>query len=431
MRIEPYSPSMAREITELFYKCVDTINPSVYSAKQKAAWVAGNSANNSDPCAGIEYDYWAERLHKKRPFVVLVEDRIAGFMELEKDGHIDCAYTHPDFQQQGVASALFEHVLCIAKTQNIRRLYVEASLIAKPFFEHRGFKVLRRNQIQRHGVVLTNFSMEKHLSNGNPKQLKINVVDAFTEQQFKGNSAAVIITDSWLSEALMQSIATENNLSETAYLVKNKDGSYAIRWFSPITEIAFCGHATLASASVIFRDNPEQHELIFSADAVGKMTINRAEDGYIQMDFPNRKPTIAEQIPSELIEGLSIKPAKVLLNEQAYFAVYENENDVLNVTQEKEALKKLAPHDVVVTAPGSKYDFVSRYFWPANGGDEDPVTGSIHTGLAPYWSEQLGKAELLALQASKRSGILLCRVTQDRVFISGKAVHYLEGHINI
>jgi PhzF family phenazine biosynthesis protein len=289
----------------------------------------------------------------------------------------------------------------------------------------------KRNQINRQGVVLTNCSMEKHLNTSDSKQLKINVVDAFTEQRFKGNSAAVIITDTWLSDELMQSIATENNLSETAYLVQDKDGSYAIRWFSPITEIAFCGHATLASASVIFNDNPEQQKLIFSANAVGKMTITQAEDGYIQMDFPNRKPSVTARIPEELIEGLSIKPSKVLLNEQAYFAVYENESDVLTVTQEKAILKKLAPHDVVVTAPGSEYDFVSRYFWPANGGDEDPVTGSIHTGLAPYWSEQLGKKELLALQASKRSGVLLCRVTEDRVFVSGKAVHYLEGLITI
>lgn len=418
---------MASEIAELFFQAVNHIPPSLYSAEQKAAW----TAVNSNDLGRINYDYWATRLGTTKPFVALIEDRIAGFMELDADGHIDCAYTHPDFQKRGVASALFEHLLLAAQAQNIARLYTEASLVAKPFFEHLGFATLRQNQIHKNGVVLTNFSMEKHLSNSNTKQLRISVVDAFTEQRFKGNSAAVIITDEWLSEELMQAIATENNLSETAYLVKDGDVNYAIRWFSPITEIAFCGHATLASASVIFNAHPEQQQLVFSAKAVGKMIIARAEDGYIQMDFPNRKPSTVAQIPTELLNGLSIKPSKVLLNEQAYFAVYDNEEDVLNVKQEQEQLKKLAPHDVVVTAPASQYDFVSRYFWPANGGDEDPVTGSIHTGLAPYWSEQLDKTELLALQASKRSGVLSCRVTEDRVYISGKTVHYLEGYITI
>ena len=262
-------------------------------------------------------------------------------------------------------------------------------------------------------------------------KLRINIVDAFAKERFKGNSAAVIITEKWLSEELMQSIATENNLSETAYLVKAVDESYAIRWFSPIAEIDFCGHATLASASVIFSDNPEITEIIFSAEAVGKMIVTKTDVGHIQMNFPNRKPTIPESVPAELLKGLSIKPSKVLLNGQAYFAVYENESDVRNVVQNKEQLAQLAPYDVVVTAPGKEYDFVSRYFWPANGGDEDPVTGSIHTGLAPYWSEQLGKIQLLAYQASKRGGVLFCRVTKDRVYISGKAVHYLEGFINI
>lgn len=262
-------------------------------------------------------------------------------------------------------------------------------------------------------------------------KLKINIVDAFTEVRFKGNSAAVIITDEWLSADLMQSIATENNLSETAYLIKTDHDFYQIRWFSPITEIDFCGHATLASAFVIFSDNTELGSISISAKAVGKMIITKKDDGYIQMDFPNRKPSFVENVPPELLQGLSIEPSKVLRNNQAYFAVYEKEEDVLNVKQDKTHLKKLAPYDVVVTAKSNKYDFISRYFWPANGGDEDPVTGSIHTGLAPYWSEQLGNSELLAYQASKRGGILACRIDGERVFISGQAVHYLEGVINI
>ena len=262
-------------------------------------------------------------------------------------------------------------------------------------------------------------------------KLTMNIVDAFTDTLFKGNSAAVIITDTWLSEPLMQSIATENNLSETAYLVKADDDSYAIRWFSPITEIDFCGHATLASASVIFNNQPDVSELLFNADAVGTMVIKKMANGAFEMDFPNRKPKPVAKAPDELINGLSIKPVNVLLNDQAYFAVYDKQADVLAVEQSQELLKRLAPYDVVVTAPSEEYDFVSRYFWPANGGDEDPVTGSIHTGLAPYWAEQFDKTQLVSYQASKRGGVLNCRLQGDRVFISGHAVPYLEGIIEL
>lgn len=263
-------------------------------------------------------------------------------------------------------------------------------------------------------------------------KLKINVVDAFTDEKFKGNSAAVIIIENWLSSELMQSIATENNLSETAFLVKDSNEHYSIRWFSPITEIDFCGHATLGAASVIFSNNPDITKVVFTAKAVGEMTITKMDDGLIQMDFPNRAPSRINNIPASLLNGLSIKPSNVLLNDQAYFAIYENEQDVMNITTNNEELKKLAPYDVVVTAASStEYDFISRYFWPVNGGDEDPVTGSIYTGLAPYWSEQLNKTQLLAYQASKRGGVVLSHVTPQRVSVSGKTVLYLEGYINV
>jgi PhzF family phenazine biosynthesis protein len=263
-------------------------------------------------------------------------------------------------------------------------------------------------------------------------KLRINIIDAFTDTRFKGNSAAVIMTAEWLSDELMQSIATENNLSETAYLVKNQDDSYTIRWFSPITEIDFCGHATLASAFVIFSGSAATKCIKIFAKSVGMMDIIKTEDGYIQMDFPNRKPSLIESAPESLLNGLSITPNKVLINNQAYFAVYEDEDDVLNVTQNKEYLVTLAPRDVVVTAASTEeYDFISRYFWPANGGDEDPVTGSIHTGLAPFWAEHLNKQELIAYQVSSRGGVLVCKVTEDRVVISGKAVQYLEGYIQV
>lgn len=262
-------------------------------------------------------------------------------------------------------------------------------------------------------------------------KLDVHVIDAFTNQLFKGNSAAVIVTKEWLSEELMQSIAMENNLSETAYLVNTHDNHYDIRWFSPLSEIDFCGHATLASAFVLFAQQPSLTECIFHASAVGALSVVKKEGGFMQMNFPNRKPEPIDEIPDALLKGLSITPTKVLRNQQAYFAVYEHEQDVSAVTQDTDIIKTLAPYDVVVTAASEQYDFVSRYFWPANGGDEDPVTGSIHTGLAPYWAERLQKNSLIAYQASVRGGVLHCNVSDERVAISGQAVRYMAGQISL
>lgn len=272
-------------------------------------------------------------------------------------------------------------------------------------------------------------------------QLEINVIDAFTDNVFKGNSAAVIMTDNWLNDELMQSIAMENNLSETAFLVaddsSNDESSsrdtYHIRWFSPLTEIDFCGHATLASAFVLFNKYPELTEIKFIAKAVGILTIVQMDTGKIRMDFPNKKPEKIDVIPENLLAGLSIAPVEVYRNSQAYFVIYPSEADVLSVVRDNEKLKQLAPFNVVVTCQSEQddYDFISRYFWPANGGDEDPVTGSAHTGLAPLWAERLHKNELVAYQASARGGVLDCVVAGDRVFISGHAVQYLTGFITV
>jgi predicted PhzF superfamily epimerase YddE/YHI9 len=264
-------------------------------------------------------------------------------------------------------------------------------------------------------------------------KLKMHVIDAFTNERFKGNSAAVIITKDWLSESQMQAIASENNLSETAYLVKDNNNVYHIRWFSPLTEIDFCGHATLASAFVLFSQNEGIREFKFHAHAVGEMTIIKNRVGRIEMDFPNRKPVpvATSDIPAALLEGLSHPPIEVLKNNQAYFAIYDNEEIINAITTDSDKLKLLAPFDVTVSAPSKDFDCASRYFWPANGGDEDPVTGSIHTGIAPYWAEKLNKQQIVALQASKRSGILYCEVNADRVKISGDAVQYLSGEITL
>ena len=262
-------------------------------------------------------------------------------------------------------------------------------------------------------------------------KLKIYQIDAFTNTIFKGNPAAVIVIDEWMSEDKMQSIAIENNLSETAFAKKCDDATYEIRWFSPITEIDFCGHATLATAFVLFQEDSSINEVIFLAKAVGSLKVKQLDDGYIEMIFPNRKPSRVESIPEELKIGLSIEPKDVYVNQQTYFVIYPNEEDVYNVQIEIEEIKKLGPLDVTVTSKSTKYDFISRYFWPANGGIEDPVTGSMHTGLAPLWAEILDKNELLAYQASKRGGILKCKVSDEQVVIQGQAIQYLEGYINI
>ncbi|MEZ9233833.1 PhzF family phenazine biosynthesis protein [Vibrio amylolyticus] len=261
--------------------------------------------------------------------------------------------------------------------------------------------------------------------------LDIFVVDAFTKEKFKGNSAAVVPVSDWLEDKVMQDIATENNLSETAFIKHITNNTYQIRWFSPLTEIDFCGHATLAASFVLFNHFQVRGSITFETLEVGDLTVINNELGRIEMNFPNQKPVELTQFPTELMEGLSIAPVKVLKNRQAYIAVMESESDVIDVCYESDCLKKLAPYDVAVTAKSSAYDydFVSRYFWPANGGDEDPVTGSIHSALAPLWSELLGKRSLVAYQASKRGGVLYCDVEEERVSISGYGVLYLQGTI--
>ncbi len=261
--------------------------------------------------------------------------------------------------------------------------------------------------------------------------MDIFVVDAFTDQQFKGNSAAVVPVTDWLSDALMQNIAAENNLSETAYVKKLAANRYEIRWFSPLTEIDFCGHATLAAAYVLFNEFGVNDRIEFITRVVGQLSVVRNANHEIEMTFPNQRPEPVAVVPAPLIDGLAKPPLEVLKNRQAYFAVYASEQDVFDASYLPEKLKQLAPLDVVVTAKSSQYDFVSRYFWPANGGEEDPVTGSIHAGLAPYWAEKLGKSALIAYQASQRGGVLKCHVGATTVTVSGQAVMYLKGQIDV
>ncbi len=273
---------------------------------------------------------------------------------------------------------------------------------------------------------------QRYKANGvHTLEMDIFVVDAFTDQQFKGNSAAVVPIEDWLTDELMQNIAAENNLSETAYIKNVGANQYEIRWFSPLTEIDFCGHATLASAHVLFNEFGVENQIEFITKEVGNLNVILNAQNEIEMTFPNQKPEVISTIPTQLLNGLSNKPTEVLKNRQAYFAVFASEQEVLDVTYVSEQLKQLAPLDVVVTAKSNKCDFVSRYFWPANGGNEDPVTGSIHSGLAPYWANKLNKTDLVAYQASKRGGVLKCRVLDGTVVLSGKGVLYLKGRINV
>lgn len=258
-------------------------------------------------------------------------------------------------------------------------------------------------------------------------QLTIYQVDAFAGRVFQGNPAAVCPLEDWLDDEVMQAIAMENNLSETAFFVPT-DAGYHIRWFTPLAEVDLCGHATLASAFVVFNyTDPSLAEVTFASRS-GPLTVSRAGD-LLAMDFPSQLPAPCA-VPPRLIEGLGVEPAEVLASAD-YFAVYPREEDIPALQPDMAALKKLGLRGVIATAPGEEADFVSRFFAPSYGIDEDPVTGSAHCALTPYWSARLGKTKLHALQLSRRGGELFCEDRGDRVTISGRAVLYLEGHIHI
>ena len=259
--------------------------------------------------------------------------------------------------------------------------------------------------------------------------LPVFIVDAFTSVRFKGNPAAVVPLQEWLPESLMQAIASEHNLSETAFFVRDESGVFDIRWFSPIKEVGFCGHATLASALVIATHQGAAFPLRLRAPAVGEIAVARVAEHTFELRFPNQMPLLLPVVPQALSASLSIAPQAVYANAQAYIAVYADEDQVREVTPDLSRMLALAPRDVAVTAPGTGHDFVSRYFWPANGGSEGPVTGTIHAALAPLWAGRLGKTQLTALQASARGGELACRVEPQHVYVRGSAVQYLQGTI--
>jgi PhzF family phenazine biosynthesis protein len=258
-------------------------------------------------------------------------------------------------------------------------------------------------------------------------KIKLFQVDAFAERPFEGNPAAVCPLDQWLDDALLQAIAEENNLSETAYLVSAGD-SYELRWFTPAQEVDLCGHATLASAHVLYThlgyDRPQVEFMTRS----GTLTVSPCDQGY-SMNFP---AAVLETIeaPAALISALGKVPLAAF-SASDYVVVYASEEDVRAITPDFAKLKSLELRGVVVTAPGKEVDFVSRCFFPKLGVNEDPVTGSAHCELAPYWSDRLGRNKLLARQLSRRGGQLVCEIHQDRVLLVGSVVDYLVAEIRL
>lgn len=259
-------------------------------------------------------------------------------------------------------------------------------------------------------------------------KLHVYQVDAFAKEVFKGNPAAICPLEDWIEAELMQQIALENNLSETAFFVK-KDDVYEIRWFTPTFEIDLCGHATLASAFVIFECLKTEENLVkFHSHKSGELTVEKQDDVLI-LDFPSRPP-VASEVPAGLVEAIGGQP-KEILKSRDYFLVYETEQEIADLKPDFSAILKIPTHAVIVTAKGDSCDFVSRFFAPEVGVFEDPVTGSAHCNLIPYWAEKLGKTELLARQISARGGELFCELKGDRVKIGGHATLYLKGEIYI
>jgi PhzF family phenazine biosynthesis protein len=261
-------------------------------------------------------------------------------------------------------------------------------------------------------------------------RVPIYQVDAFTTTRFAGNPAAVMLLDAFLPDRVLQAIAAENNLAETAFLVA-ANGDYHLRWFTPEVEVPLCGHATLASAAVIMtRLEPGRKQVVFHS-ASGPLTVKKNGAGYV-MDFPAR-PSRPITAPAGLAEALGVTPVAVTENEFNYLVLLENEAFLRAVTPDADALIRIGKPGVIITAPSRdpQYDFVSRYFAPVKGISEDPVTGSAHCMLAPFWAQRLGKTDFTAFQASQRGGKVLCRLRGDRTELEGECVFYLEGEAEI
>ncbi len=268
----------------------------------------------------------------------------------------------------------------------------------------------------------------KDKPNSTPMKFPIFQVDAFTDSIFGGNPAAVVPLASWLGDETMQRIAMENNLSETAFYVEEHE-AFGLRWFTPEVEVDLCGHATLATAHTLFNElGFTGNELKFDTRS-GRLTVRREGDWYV-MNFPGDEMPKVEA-PPILFQALGIPRTPEVYKTDDYMVVMESEEQIKALSPDFKFLKEVDARGVIVTAPGNNVDFVSRFFAPQSGIDEDPVTGSAHTKMTPYWAKRLGKNELFALQISKRVGTLELNYLGDRVEIKGKAVTFLRGEIEI
>lgn len=270
-------------------------------------------------------------------------------------------------------------------------------------------------------------------------KIPIYQVDAFARERFSGNPAAVCVLESWLDDKMLQAIAIENNLAETAFITPNSDGSYHLRWFTPGFEIALCGHATLATAFVLFEYCNYEESIIRFQSKSGELRVQQ-EGELLMMDFPAYDTEPAE-LTDLMVEALGGRPREFLRSETNYYAIYDSEAQVRSLKANfKLILDIMRGTDIIgfmPTAPAKEYDFISRYFAPEEGTDitEDPVTGSIHSALVPLWAERLQKKKLMAYQASKRGGELFCELRETdgikRAMIGGYVQPYLQGFIDI
>lgn len=252
-------------------------------------------------------------------------------------------------------------------------------------------------------------------------------VDAFASRAFEGNPAAVCPLNEWLDDATLQAIAAENNLSETAFFVREGE-QYHLRWFTPAVEVDLCGHATLASAWVIYHELGAQGDRLRFTTRSGELRVSRSSEG-LTMDFPAKQPNPMTR-PEAVLRALGLEDGDVVMTDDILVAV-EDESIVAGLSPDMAQLSTLPGRGVVVSAPGRDFDFVSRWFGPKVGVEEDPVTGSAHTSLTPYWAKRLDKPKLTARQGGTRQGQLICELQGDRVILTGEAAPYLRGTIRI
>jgi PhzF family phenazine biosynthesis protein len=260
-------------------------------------------------------------------------------------------------------------------------------------------------------------------------------IDAFTDRVFSGNPAAVVPLSEWLPDALMQKIAFENGLSETAFFVRIGSDRFHLRWFTPALEVDLCGHATLAAAFTLFTELGHEGKQVVFDSRSGPLTATRSDEGLIALDFPARPavPVATSAVPPALLSGLWLEPRELLVTRDGanFLARYDDADTVRNLAPDFAKLASLGDVRAIATAPGNDCDFVSRFFAPGAGIPEDPVTGAAHCTLVPYWATRLGKTKLHARQISARGGELLCELQDERVHMAGRCVCYLRGEISV